>query len=161
MAATTEPPFLVALNLTRRCNLKCAHCYLDAGTLCNGAPDELATEEVLTLLDGIASLSGETMVVLTGGEPLLRPGIETIARRGAGLGPARRADIPAPLPRHRRQRRRARRHDRVRARGGCRRAQRVLPDLHRARPQPVEHHRRTLRGGAAPACRGRARAVGP
>lgn len=86
MAATTEPPFLVALNLTRRCNLKCAHCYLDAGTLCSGAPDELATEEVLTLLDGIASLSGETMVVLTGGEPLLRPDIETIARRAADLG---------------------------------------------------------------------------
>ncbi len=86
MAAAVEPPFLVALNLTRRCNLKCAHCYLDAGTLCAGAPDELRTDEALALLGRIASLSDETMVVLTGGEPLLRPDVDTIARRAADLG---------------------------------------------------------------------------
>ncbi|MFQ5783379.1 MAG: hypothetical protein ACE5H8_00985 [Alphaproteobacteria bacterium] len=32
MTKAVEAPFLVALNPTRRCNLKCAHCYLDAGT---------------------------------------------------------------------------------------------------------------------------------
>ncbi|MCC6888045.1 MAG: radical SAM protein [Hyphomicrobiales bacterium] len=86
MAATIEPPFLVALNLTRRCNLGCAHCYLDAGVLRSGAPGELATDEVFALLADIASLSNETMVVLTGGEPLLRPDLEAIARRAADLG---------------------------------------------------------------------------
>lgn len=87
MAATTiEPPFLVALNLTRRCNLRCAHCYLDAGSRRDGVPDELATEEILGLLDRIADLCDETMIVLTGGEPLLRPDVETIAHHAADRG---------------------------------------------------------------------------
>ncbi|MBZ0229689.1 MAG: radical SAM protein [Bauldia sp.] len=86
MAAAIEPPFLVALNLTRRCNLRCAHCYLDAGTLCSGAPDELATDEVMALLADIAALGDEAMIVLTGGEPLLRPDIDALARCAADLG---------------------------------------------------------------------------
>ena len=81
-----DAPFLVALNLTRRCNLNCAHCYLDAGTREAGAGDELTTNEVCALLDDIAELSDETMVVLTGGEPLLRPDLEAVAQHGAGLG---------------------------------------------------------------------------
>lgn len=80
------PPYLVALNLTRRCNLKCAHCYLDAGTRRRGGPAELATAEVARLLDRIAALSDETMVVLTGGEPLLRPDIDRLAAHAARRG---------------------------------------------------------------------------
>jgi len=86
MPPAVEPPFLVALNLTRRCNLTCAHCYLDAGVRRDGAPDELKTEEVIGLLDEIAELSDETMVVLTGGEPLLRPDFLDLARHATGLG---------------------------------------------------------------------------
>ncbi len=86
MPPLAEPPVLVALNLTRRCNLTCAHCYLDAGVRRDGAPDELKTEEVTGLLDEIAALSDETMVVLTGGEPLLRPDILDLARHATGLG---------------------------------------------------------------------------
>jgi radical SAM protein with 4Fe4S-binding SPASM domain len=86
MTGTVEAPFLVAFNLTRRCNLKCAHCYLDAGTLNSGDPEELATEEVCALLNEIAAMSEETMVVLTGGEPLLRPDIMEIAAHASGLG---------------------------------------------------------------------------
>lgn len=85
-ATGVEPPFLVALNLTRRCNLTCAHCYLDAGVRRDGTLDELSTEEVVDLLDDIAAMSDETMVVLTGGEPLLRPDILDLARYAAGLG---------------------------------------------------------------------------
>ncbi len=86
MATSVEPPFLVALNLTQRCNLACAHCYLDARTRDHGDEDELSNSEVKTLLDDIAALSDEIMVVLTGGEPLLRPDIDIIARYGADLG---------------------------------------------------------------------------
>ncbi|MFQ5564657.1 MAG: radical SAM protein, partial [Parvularculaceae bacterium] len=75
-----------AINLTRRCNLACAHCYLDAETLKRSAPDELTTEEVCALLDAVVERSDETMIVLTGGEPLVRPDIETIISHGAGLG---------------------------------------------------------------------------
>ncbi len=86
MSKQVEAPFLVALNLTRRCNLKCAHCYLDAGLRRNGDPGELETAEITALLDDIAALSDETMVVVTGGEPLLRPDILDICRHASGLG---------------------------------------------------------------------------
>ena len=52
------PPFLVALNLTRRCNLRCAHCYLDAGTRADGGGAELSTDEVRSLLDHAGRLAG-------------------------------------------------------------------------------------------------------
>ena len=75
--------YLLAVNLTRRCNLRCAHCYLDAGTLQHGAADELTTREVCHLLDEVASRSTETMVVLTGGEPLVRRDLEALLSRNA------------------------------------------------------------------------------
>lgn len=81
-----DAPYLVALNLTRRCNLRCAHCYLDAGARGNADPEELTTAEACALIDDIAGLSDETMVVLSGGEPLLRPDLERIAAHAAGLG---------------------------------------------------------------------------
>ncbi len=84
--AAVDPPFLVALNLTRRCNLSCAHCYLDAGIRRDGGADELKTGEVTALIDRIAALSDETMIVLTGGEPLLRADIFALARHASGLG---------------------------------------------------------------------------
>ncbi len=79
-------PFLVALNLTMRCNLACAHCYLDAKVMKEGAADELSTEEIKTVLYDIARLSPGCMVVLTGGEPLLRGDIEEIARHASDCG---------------------------------------------------------------------------
>ncbi len=78
--------YLLAINLTRRCNLRCAHCYLDAATLERGSDDELGTEEVCNLLDEIAQRGTETMVVLTGGEPLLRRDLETRVEHGKQLG---------------------------------------------------------------------------
>ncbi len=86
MPPGVEPPFLIALNLTRRCNLRCAHCYLDAGARDSGESGELSSEEALTLIERIASLSREIMIVLTGGEPLLRRDLDAIARRAADLG---------------------------------------------------------------------------
>lgn len=82
----TEAPFLVALNLTKRCNLACAHCYLDAEILKCGTKDELGTDEVKAVLDDIADLSRECMVVLTGGEPLIRRDIEELASHASDLG---------------------------------------------------------------------------
>ena len=86
MADTLAPPFLVALNLTRRCNLNCAHCYLDAGTRESDDSDELTTAEVTSLLDDIAAMSDETMVVFTGGEPLLRRDLPALVAHATGLG---------------------------------------------------------------------------
>jgi radical SAM protein with 4Fe4S-binding SPASM domain len=77
---------LLAINLTQRCNMRCAHCYLDAGQLRDGGKDELTTREVQDILDAIVSRKWETMVVLTGGEPLLRADLEEIIAHGAKKG---------------------------------------------------------------------------
>jgi len=74
---------LLAINLTQRCNLACEHCYLDAGTLKDGNEGELTTQEVCKLLDDIAAMDNGTMVVLTGGEPLVRRDLEEIIQHGA------------------------------------------------------------------------------
>ncbi|MBT4519881.1 MAG: radical SAM protein [Halieaceae bacterium] len=78
--------YLLAINLTRRCNLACDHCYLDAKTLKGGDESELGCEEVCSVLDEVADRSSETMVVLTGGEPLLRPDLEHMVSHGAQRG---------------------------------------------------------------------------
>ncbi len=77
---------LLAINLTRRCNLSCAHCYLDADALSHSTNDELTTAEVCELLDDIIACGDGTMVVLTGGEPLLRRDLEEIVTHGSRLG---------------------------------------------------------------------------
>ncbi len=77
---------LLAINLTRRCNLACAHCYLDADTLRGGSPGELRTEEVQDVLDRVAARDAGTMVVLTGGEPLARRDLEAIIAHGTDRG---------------------------------------------------------------------------
>jgi radical SAM protein with 4Fe4S-binding SPASM domain len=85
-SSTAEDLFLLAINLTKRCNLACAHCYMDAETMQHGGENELATEEVRGLLDEIAGRSTETMVVLTGGEPLMRYDLEELVAHGTGRG---------------------------------------------------------------------------
>ncbi|MCH8134485.1 MAG: radical SAM protein, partial [Proteobacteria bacterium] len=77
---------LLAINLTRRCNLACDHCYLDASTLKHGSPLELTTDEVCRLLDDVVQCGEGPMVVLTGGEPLMRRDLEAIVTYGAELG---------------------------------------------------------------------------
>src|SRR3989304_5290477 len=63
-------PFLIAWNLTRQCNLRCGHCYMNAVWL-GGSDNLLTLEEGFRLIDDIASVNLDTILVLTGGEPLL------------------------------------------------------------------------------------------
>lgn len=77
---------LLAINLTARCNLRCAHCYVDAKASRRAAEGELSTREIEQLLAQIAARSPDTLVVLTGGEPLLRRDLEAIIAFGASRG---------------------------------------------------------------------------
>jgi radical SAM protein with 4Fe4S-binding SPASM domain len=79
-------PYLIALNLTKRCNLKCAHCYLDATTRASGGRDELSTEECVRLIDQIAEVNKGCLLVITGGEPLVRPDILHITCHAVAAG---------------------------------------------------------------------------
>ncbi len=78
--------YLLAINVTKRCNLACAHCYLDAESLKNAHSDELTVAEINSVLDEVASRGKQTMVVLTGGEPLLRNDLEEMIQHGADSG---------------------------------------------------------------------------
>ncbi len=77
---------IIAINLTRRCNLACEHCYLDADELSTASANELTTQSVKDLLSQIALYHEGTMVVLTGGEPLIRTDLEQLCSHGKSLG---------------------------------------------------------------------------
>ncbi|MBW1739086.1 MAG: radical SAM protein [Deltaproteobacteria bacterium] len=74
---------LVAWETTRNCNLSCVHCRASAEH--GPFTGELDTQASFHLLDQIAEV-GEPIVILTGGEPLLRPDIFDIARYGTDKG---------------------------------------------------------------------------
>src|SRR5258708_25453936 len=80
-------PYVISWNLTYRCNLACEHCYLDAGSKPLVGTEnfadrtELGTEECFQVIDEIAALAPECLMILTGGEPLLRRDILEIVRR--------------------------------------------------------------------------------
>jgi len=74
---------LVAWETTRNCNLNCAHCR--ASATMEHYSGELDTPASLRLLDQIAEV-GRPIVILTGGEPLLRPDIFDLARYGTDKG---------------------------------------------------------------------------
>ncbi len=79
-------PYLVAVNLTASCNLACAHCYMDADQRGKPASDELDNAELAGLFQEIAERAPGTIIVLTGGEPLLRPDLPLIVASGAKAG---------------------------------------------------------------------------
>jgi AdoMet-dependent heme synthase len=74
---------LVAWETTRNCNLSCVHCRASADR--GPFAGELDTPAAFTLLDQIVAV-GNPIVILTGGEPLLRPDIFEIAEYGTGKG---------------------------------------------------------------------------
>ncbi len=74
---------MVAWEVTRNCNLACRHCR--ASSKYGAHPDELTTGECFSLIDEIVSFS-RPIVILTGGEPLLRSDIFEIAEYGKNKG---------------------------------------------------------------------------
>ena len=74
---------VVIWNLIRRCNLTCKHCYSTSAD--TDFAGELSTAEVFTVLDQLHA-AGVPAVILSGGEPLLRPDLFAIARRAKALG---------------------------------------------------------------------------
>ncbi|MFQ3789841.1 heme d1 biosynthesis radical SAM protein NirJ [Halomonas sp. A29] len=79
-----KPPGPVVIwNLIRRCNLTCKHCYTVSADI--DFKGELSTEEVFTVLDDLKRFRVPALI-LSGGEPLMRPDIFEISRRAKELG---------------------------------------------------------------------------
>lgn len=73
---------LIAWEITRDCNLSCAHCRVPTDSY---AEDELSTEECLSLIDQFVQV-GKPILIFSGGEPLLRRDLFQIARYAAQRG---------------------------------------------------------------------------
>jgi Fe-coproporphyrin III synthase len=74
---------VVIWNLIRRCNLTCKHCYAQSAD--HDYVGELSTEEVFTVMDDLKA-AGVPVLILSGGEPLLRPDFFEIAERAKAMG---------------------------------------------------------------------------
>jgi heme d1 biosynthesis protein len=74
---------VVIWNLVRRCNLCCEHCYSISAD--RDFPGELSTQEVYDVMDDLRGF-GVPVLILSGGEPLLRPDLFDIAQRAKSMG---------------------------------------------------------------------------
>ncbi|MEM0132001.1 MAG: radical SAM protein [Saccharolobus sp.] len=73
---------VIVWNVTRKCNLKCLHCYINASP---DAKDDLSEEEAMNLIDQISEVKSP-MIILSGGEPLLRRDIFQIISYASSKG---------------------------------------------------------------------------
>jgi heme d1 biosynthesis radical SAM protein NirJ len=73
---------VVIWNLTRRCNLRCRHCYTTSADI--PFPGELTHEQAMAVLDDLAGF-GIPALILSGGEPLARFGFFQLAERARAL----------------------------------------------------------------------------
>jgi radical SAM protein with 4Fe4S-binding SPASM domain len=80
-AAERQP--IVVWNITRRCNLKCIHCYSDSDA--REYPGELTWDQCRGVLDDLAQF-GVPGVLLSGGEPLIHPRFFDLASYARGKG---------------------------------------------------------------------------
>lgn len=90
-----ERPFILFWEVTRACVLACRHCRAIAQP--HAHPEELSHEEALALVDSIAELA-PPMLVLTGGDPMMRRDIYDLIARATEKG-LRVALSPAATPR--------------------------------------------------------------
>jgi len=81
---TSERPFVLIWELTQACGLACDHCRADAQP--RRHPDELSTAEGKALLEQAADFGDGQLVVLSGGDPLVRDDVEELIAHGDDLG---------------------------------------------------------------------------
>ncbi|WP_291326897.1 12,18-didecarboxysiroheme deacetylase [Desulfovibrio sp. UCD-KL4C] len=74
---------VVVWNMTRRCNLKCVHCYAQA--VDPDGVDEISTSQAKTMIDDLAQF-GAPVMLFSGGEPLVRKDLVELAHHAKGKG---------------------------------------------------------------------------
>ncbi|NKE36180.1 radical SAM protein [Natronococcus sp. JC468] len=81
---TSERPVVLIWEVTQACDLSCDHCRADAQP--DRHPDELTTAEGKRLLEDAAAFGEGQLVVLSGGDPLVRDDIAELVAYGDELG---------------------------------------------------------------------------
>lgn len=76
-------PLVMSWNVTRECNMKCSHCYINATE--KKLDNELTTKEAKMVMDQICQVS-RPLLILSGGEPLLREDIFELIKYGSSKG---------------------------------------------------------------------------
>lgn len=79
-----ERPVLIFWEITKACKLKCKHCRAEA--IPEPLEDELTTEEAFSLLEDVRGFGGMPLLVLTGGDPLMRKDLLRLLDKAKGLG---------------------------------------------------------------------------
>lgn len=74
---------VVVWNVTRRCNLKCVHCYAQAKDIAFN--NELSTRDGKKLIDDLAGF-GVPVLLFSGGEPMVRPDLPELAGYAVQMG---------------------------------------------------------------------------
>ncbi|MDL2307078.1 12,18-didecarboxysiroheme deacetylase [Desulfovibrio sp. OttesenSCG-928-C06] len=74
---------VVVWNMTRRCNLKCVHCYAKAVDV--HGKDEISTDQAKTMINDLAAF-GSPVMLFSGGEPLVREDLTELARHATEKG---------------------------------------------------------------------------
>ncbi|MDE2490598.1 MAG: radical SAM protein, partial [Elusimicrobia bacterium] len=90
----SKAPLLVIWETTRSCALACSHCRADADLTRD--PRELSTAQGKDLIDQTAAM-GTPILVLSGGDPLVREDLEELVAHGRARG-LRVGTIPAATP---------------------------------------------------------------
>ena len=78
-------PYTISWNLTQRCNQQCAHCYMSAFPHAT-TTDELSTGECFRVMDELAEVNPDLLLILTGGEPFLRRDLFHLAAHAVERG---------------------------------------------------------------------------
>jgi len=76
-------PYIVSWNVTQRCNLRCPHCYINANA---ESRDALTPVEAKFVIDELSYLNRRLMLILSGGEPMLREDIFDIVNYASQAG---------------------------------------------------------------------------
>ena len=74
---------VVVWNMTRRCNLRCVHCYSSSQNIRYG--NELTTAEAKAMIRDLATF-GSPVILFSGGEPLMHRGLPELARYAVDQG---------------------------------------------------------------------------
>ncbi|MDY0220170.1 MAG: 12,18-didecarboxysiroheme deacetylase [Desulfobacterium sp.] len=74
---------VIVWNMTRRCNLRCVHCYAQSEDL--SYDNELDRDESLAMIDNLAEF-GVPVILFSGGEPLVHPRLAEYAEYAVKKG---------------------------------------------------------------------------